>query len=678
MIREGIFSDETEDYVFPAEPEAGERMRIRLRVAGKDAEIVELVDIESGKHHSMEKVSEKDDFVFYEAKLVMPEKFFRYYFEIHVAGQTLYYTEAGINEQLIIEGAFCIVAGFHTPEWAKGALMYQIFVDRFHRGDANNDVLDDEYIYLGIPTRHIVDWGEYPSTFDVGYFYGGDLQGVWDKLDYLQDLGVEVIYFNPLFVSPSNHKYDTQDYWHIDPHYGKIVEDGGELLEVDAQTNEHATKYMIRTANPKNLEASDALFAEFMQQIHKRGMRVIIDGVFNHCGSFNKWMDREKIYQKFAGYPPGAYTAQNSPYHNYFEFFDQKKTAWPDNKSYDGWWGNSTLPKLYYENSEKLVEEIMGVAVKWVSEPYCVDGWRLDVAADLGHSRELNHVFWRKFRQVVKEANPEAFILAEHYGDPSSWLDGRQWDSVMNYDAFMEPVSWFLTGMEKHSDQRKEELLGNGRVFFDMLNYAKAKMPMPAYMTAMNELSNHDHSRFLTRTNHVIGRLHQNGSRAAELGVDLSVLRQGVVMQMTLQGAPTIYYGDEAGVCGWTDPDNRRTYPWGKEDLGLIDFHRYINRIHTNSTALKRGSLIPLVAEKDLIAYARSYQREHVLVVIYTGELETEFEIPAWIGGFKRNQKVKRVILSDRFGYNVGALETEICDGILRVHCKAKSAMVYQ
>ena len=119
----------------------------------------------------------------------------------------------------------------------------------------------------------------------------------------------------------------------------------------------------------------------------------------------------------------------------------------------------------------------MGVAVKWVSEPYCVDGWRLDVAADLGHSRELNHVFWRKFRQVVKEANPEALILAEHYGDPSGWLDGRQWDSVMNYDAFMEPVSWFLTGMEKHSDQRKEELLGNGRVFFDMLNYAKAKMP---------------------------------------------------------------------------------------------------------------------------------------------------------------------------------------------------------
>ena len=134
MIREGIFSDETEDYVFPAEPEAGERMRIRLRVAGKDAEIVELVDIESGKHHSMEKVSENDDFVFYEAKLVMPEKFFRYYFEIHVAGQILYYTEAGINEQLIIEGAFCIVAGFHTPEWAKGALMYQIFVDRLWTG----------------------------------------------------------------------------------------------------------------------------------------------------------------------------------------------------------------------------------------------------------------------------------------------------------------------------------------------------------------------------------------------------------------------------------------------------------------------------------------------------------------------------------------------------------------
>lgn len=154
--------------------------------------------------------------------------------------------------------AFRITPGFHTPEWAKGAVMYQIFVDRFCNGDQSNDVTECEYVYIGRPVHQVTDWSTNPSTMDVGCFYGGDLQGVWDKLDYLQYLGVEVIYFNPLFVSPSNHKYDSQDYDHIDPHYGVIVKDGGEPVAANAVNNDHATRYQVRSADPENLAASDA------------------------------------------------------------------------------------------------------------------------------------------------------------------------------------------------------------------------------------------------------------------------------------------------------------------------------------------------------------------------------------------------------------------------------------
>lgn len=154
-----------------------------------------------------------------------------------------------------------------------------------------------------------------------------------------------------------------------------------------------------------------------------------------------------KIYHANGGYEDGAFLSKESPYRSFFGFQDEN--GWPDNTSYEGWWDYDTLPKLNYEGSEELYDYILGIAAKWVSAPYYVDGWRLDVAADLGHSSEFNHKFWRDFRKAVKTANPEALILAEHYGDPKDWLEkGDQWDTVMNYDAFMEPLTWFLTGME--------------------------------------------------------------------------------------------------------------------------------------------------------------------------------------------------------------------------------------
>lgn len=669
--REAIFSDETNGYVNPSEPGAYDNISICIRVAKDDVDRVEILH---GKNYSeatlLRKYHSDYYFDYYKIFTDISNVVFRYVFRISKGKETVYYDRVGVSDGIRVFQGFEIIPDFKTPDWAKGAIMYQIFVDRFCRGDGSNDVLDDEYIYLGVPCTRTTDWYEYPSNFDVGYFYGGDLQGVMDKLDYLKSLGVEAIYFNPIFVSPSNHKYDAQDYEHIDPHYAKIVNDGGELVDPEAEDNLKATKYIIRTTDKENLEASDRFFADFVEIAHQKGIKIILDGVFNHCGSFHKWLDKESIYKNAKGYPKGAFHGVDSPYRSYFRFYE-------DTDSYDGWWGHSTLPKLFYENSDKLVSEILAIAEKWISPPYNVDGWRLDVAADLGHSEEFNHRFWTKFRKEVKKINPDAIILAEHYGDPYLWLNGKQWDTVMNYDAFMEPVSFFLTGMEKHSEAFYAEKRGDGKLFWHTLLYAKARMPMPAYMCSMNELSNHDHSRFLTRTNMKVGRLHTVGSKAANEGVDVSVFRQAVIMQMTLQGAPTIYYGDEVGVCGWTDPDNRRSFPWGREDWNILEFHKYAINLHKRHKSLRYGSLIPILGEKDLIAYIRAVKDEQILVVIYTGSEEIEVDIPVWLMGLKNKDSLVRVMLTDETSYNVGEYAIEVKGISAKLKLKKNTAAMY-
>ena len=644
MNKNALFCDGTSDYVIPAEPGIHEKVRLRFRTARDDAQEVCLIS--GGEALQMQKISSGEVFDYYETEVQLTDTMFVYYFRIKSESEELCYHRCGVSEHPVEYYNFRIMPGFSTPAWAKGAVMYQIFVDRFCNGDPSNDVEDGEYVYIGEPVCKVKDWNEFPAAMDIRRFHGGDLQGVLDKLDYLEELGVEVIYFNPLFVSPSNHKYDIQDYDYIDPHYGVIIEDGGEVLPEGEKDNTRATKYQKRTGDIRNLEASNRLFAKLVEEMHTRGMRVILDGVFNHCGSFNKWMDRERIYEPQPEYEKGAYVSAQSPYRDFFHFFDEREEAWPYNKNYDGWWGHDTLPKLNYEDSPTLEEYILNVGKKWVSPPYNADGWRLDVAADLGYSNEYNHIFWENFRKAVKSANPQALILAEHYGDPGEWLQGDEWDSVMNYDAFMEPLTWFLTGMEKHSDERRTDLWGNADNFVNTMNHFMASMLTPSLQVAMNELSNHDHSRFLTRTNHIVGRVAQLGSKAAEEGINLAVMREAVAVQMTWVGAPTVYYGDEAGVCGFTDPDSRRTYPWGQENRELVEFHKEMIRIHKREKPLRTGSLKMLSWSSNVLAYARFQEGEQIIVVLNNSKELKEVTIPVWQAEVPMKGKMERLMYS--------------------------------
>ena len=678
---QALFSDGTAFYRNPSEPDCFEEVNLRFRTGRENVDEVILVFDE--QRYTMQKVANDKMFDYYEYTVKLGDSRVEYYFEVHSGHMVCYFNSVGVCSSVENYYNFSITPSFQTPDWAKGAIIYQIFVDRFYNGDRSNDVETDEYFYIGEGTHKNSDWMKYPREMDVREFYGGDIAGVMQKLDYLQDRGVEAIYLNPIFVTPSNHKYDIQDYDYIDPHFGRIVKNDGENLQRDENGNliihdpEHpnkdATRYICRVTDKENLEASNQLFIEFVEEVHRRGMKVILDGVFNHCGSFNKWLDRECIYEDAPGYEKGAFVSKDSPYRTFFKF---REDTWPYNVNYDGWWGHDTLPKLNYEESPKLYEYIMRIARKWVSPPYNVDGWRLDVAADLGQTAEYNHHFWHEFRRNVKEANPNAIVLAEHYGDPTEWLKGDQWDTVMNYDAFMEPLTWFLTGVEKHSDEYRGDLIGNADAFFGSMRHYMTRFNTQSLQVAMNELSNHDHSRFLTRTNHQVGRISSRGADAANEGVNKNLFRMAVLMQMTWPGAPTIYYGDEAGLCGWTDPDSRRAYPWGHEDEELIQYHKELIRIHKEHQVLRTGSILFLFGEYQCISYGRFDDNEHIVVAINISQDTRHMEIPVWRLGVTQPTRMARVILTDAGGFSIETKVYQVQSGKLILDCPPETAVL--
>lgn len=693
-----FFSDDTVRFRSPAEPDPGQTVTVRLRgpAVKRISAFLILNDTSEIPMKPVAAAPENSDFQFFEAQFVCPDEPVRYIFRIDKRGRDGEIRESYIcrrNGTVALEAcisaetdaadedvaaqhlcagpyAFRFTPGFHTPEWSKGAVQYQIFPDRFRNGDPGNDVQDGEYSYNHRHIRRIKDWYALPEADDYRCFYGGDIAGIIEKLDYLQDLGIEVIYLNPVFTAPSSHRYDTQDYDHIDPHLGVIEEDTDYCMKEWEHHNGYAQRYITRVLSKINTKKSDDLFADLCRQLHKRGMKIILDGVFNHCGSYHRWMDREGIYLDKPGYEPGAWQDEKSPYREYFNFTEEEP-------GFEAWWGVETLPKLCYENSRKLWEEIFSVAEKWLRPPYSIDGWRLDVAADLGHSPEINHAFWREFRERVKAVNPEALIIAEHYGDAEDWLAGDQWDSVMNYDAFMEPVTYFLTGMDKHSEGFRDDLYQDGQQFFEMMQENMDRFQWCSLQCAMNELSNHDHSRFLTRTNRTAGRTHTVGAAAADEGIDKAVMREAVVIQMTWPGAPTVYYGDEAGLTGWTDPDNRRCYPWGKEDKELIELHRSLISIRRRYPVLKKGSIIPLCSGSGWIAYARFDGKDCVIVACNNNDWPCILTIDTRKAEVPDGTRFDQVFSTGTGGHSeqITRIGTAAA-GWLSVHLSAKSAVI--
>lgn len=411
---------------------------------------------------------------------------------------------------------------FKTPDWVKDAVFYQIFPERFYNGNPKNDPPGTE------------PWGSKPKLFN---FMGGDLEGVIQKLPYLKSLGINAIYFNPIFEAPtSNHKYDTANYMKIDPAFGDIN-----------------------------------TFKALVQKAHSMGIKVLLDAVFNHSGDHHwAFKDAEK-------------NGPNSKYWNWYLFhgFPVVKDPKPN---YDSWWGFASLPKFNEYNPE-VRDHLFKVAEFWTK--LGIDGWRLDVPNEV---RDMN--FWREFRKRVKAINPEAYIVGEIWGDGSPWLQGDQFDAVMNYQ-FRDLVFNFLIKEESNVDQIDWGLAGLRERHPESVNYAM-----------FNVLGSHDTPRMLTMAKN-----------------DPNKVKLAALFQMTYVGAPVIYYGDEIGMQGEMDPDCRRAFPWNnpaQHNQDLNNYYKRLIQLRNQYVALRRGTFRSLMRHNDnrTFAYLREAGQQKVMVVM--------------------------------------------------------------
>lgn len=465
---------------------------------------------------------------------------------------------------------------FATPDWLKGGLIYQIFPDRFYNSGKEKS---------GVPTDRFVceDWSKQPEyrqnngICSLGNdYYGGDLEGIRQKLPYLQELGVSCIYLNPIFEAHSNHRYNTANYEKIDMLLG-----------------------------------DEADLENLCKEAKKRGIKIILDGVFSHTGDDSIYFNRTGRYG--AG---GAYRDLNSPYHEWFKFYD-----YPN--GYDAWWGVKTLPETN-EDNDSFTEYITGD--NGILRRYLklgIGGWRLDVAD------ELPDKFLDKLRVAIKAEKPDAYILGEVWEDASNkisygarrkFLRGAQLDSVMNY-----PFANAILNFVKQ---------GGGDVLSETVHTVLENYPKCSVDTLMNHLGTHDTARVLTilgKSDSFIGdRAWQSMQKLSECEYSQGIkrLKAAAVIQYTLPGVPSLFYGDEAGVQGYGDPFCRATYPWGKENKSLIDFYKTLGSVRRDCKAFTDGDFYTIFATTDAIAYTRKNKSGSAFIAVNRGSNPATIDVP--------------------------------------------------
>lgn len=476
----------------------------------------------------------------------------------------------------------CYAADFRTPTWLLGGVMYQIFPDRFCASGASK---------AGVPTDREMhaSWEDVPvwkpdaqGRVRNADFFGGDLQGIRRKLEYLQSLGVTCLYLNPIFEAHSNHRYDTADYRAIDPLLG--TEEDLRLLAKEAK---------------------------------QRGMRLLLDGVFSHTGSDSRYFNKERRYGDV-----GAYNSPTSPYRSWYRFYH-----FPND--YAAWWGMDTLPEVN-ECDPSFKEFILGengVVPYWLRQG--ASGWRLDVAD------ELPDEFLDALRTTAKAVDPDALILGEVWEDASNkesyghrrrYLLGGQLDSVMNY-PFRDAILGFLLG-------------GSATDFHNAVMTIAERYPPPVLHLLMNHIGTHDTERALT----VLGGEAANGrGREWQAGTRLSAeqrerglrrLRVAALLQYCLVGVPCVYYGDEAGMEGYRDPFNRCGYPWGREETELIEWYRRLGKLRASVPMLRDGELRPFpTGTESVVAFTRRSEEGTLLCLVNREEKEVEVALPdEWNG----------------------------------------------
>jgi alpha-glucosidase len=495
---------------------------------------------------------------------------------------------------------------YAPAHWVRSQVFYQIFPDRFADGDSSNNVRDGEYLYEGKPVVAKA-WGELPTRAQgAREFYGGDLQGIRQRLSYLQELGITTLYLNPVFASPSSHKYDTTDYYRVDPHFG---------------TNEE--------------------LARLCEEVRTRGMRIILDAVVNHTSERHPWFDRHAEHD-----PPGAFAHKDAPTRDFYVFNDPD-----DPESYAGWYGVRTLPVLDFANPgvrRRVYEADDAILRYWMRPPYRIDGWRFDVIHMLGEGEGAgnNARYARAFRKTLREENPEAYMLGEHFFEATKWLQGDQEDGAMNYYGFAMPVRAFFGSL----DHRGHPIEIDAADLDFLLERARARIPFEIQLSQLNLLGSHDTARFLT-----------------VVKADKALMKCAVTMLFTYIGVPSVYYGDEVGLEGGDDPDCRRTFPWDETrwDTELQTHYQTLIRLRRDRRVLQEGAFLSLHADADVFAFARVLQDEVVIVILNRGD-ETTVALPVWKTGL-RDEHLRSL-------FNPGYVRVE--DGILTLTCPQRTSDV--
>jgi neopullulanase len=463
-----------------------------------------------------------------------------------------------------------------TPDWVRDAVFYQIFPDRFARS-----------LTVAKPLG-LAEWGSRPTYH--GY-QGGDLVGVVEHLDYLQDVGVNAIYFTPIFQSASNHRYHTHDYEKVDPMLG-----------------------------------GNAALRRLIDEAHRRGIKIVLDGVFNHAS--------RGFFQFHDILENGA----ESPYVDWFHINSFPLNAYDPEKAlgYGAWWGLPALPK-FNVRSPGARKYLLDIARQWID--FGIDGWRLDVANEIDDDE-----FWREFRATVHAGNPDAYIVGEVWNDSSHWLKGDMWDAVMNYMFTRACVAFFIGDRVDESELKRTSLYPVGETgaegFARQIDALLALYHPNVTAVMLNLLDSHDMARFVTLARG-----------------DKSALRLATLFQMTYPGAPSIYYGDEIGLDGGHDPLNRAAFPWDEADWDhdlLHDFQRLI-ALRKSHPALRRGSFVPLYASNDVYAFARSLDGETFVIALNTSRENRRIEIP-----------LKDLTPAIRLHHVWGRDSNEVVEGILR------------
>ncbi len=551
----------------------------------------------------------------------------QYWFQINDGSATAWYNAAGPSStEPAPDNAdnFYIIPGFSTPDWMKNGVGYQIFPDRFYDGDPGNDITAGEYTYGGCETE-APSWSSgYTSVAatvsgcNSEVFFGGDLAGIEDKLSYIkQTLGADIIYLNPIFESPTNHKYDTANYYEVDPAFGT------------------------------NADLQNLIGAIHSSGNGPRGY-LILDGVFNHTGDTNCWFGKY-TYWNFTCPAAGAYQSQSSPYYDYYTF-----QTWPtDYYDFLGVSPNGipSMPKLDYGSSGSATrEQIYGsstsVVQTYLKSPYGIDGWRLDAAQYLdaggnGGSDATNHQIMQELRAAVTSINPDAEILGEYWGDASAWLDdGTEWDSAMNYNGFTNPVSEWICGVDENGNSNSIDTA----TFASWLWDTRADLPWIVQEVMTNELGTHDTERFATRCSWT------NGWGTYE----------ALILQLTYVGTPMIYYGDEYGMLGGADPQNRHTFDWADAttaNAGVALTQKLIGIRH-QYPELRTGSLLPVIPDdtgnlygtSGIYAFARIDQHHRLVVVLNdTSSTQPSVAVPVWLAGDAIGSTVTDLITGNQY-----------------------------